>query len=218
MMKRNINLIAAGLTLGTLTLGVQAAPIAGVSYTYSNVQAPDFTGKDGPTGSAGAAQALVDGIGQSGVYTPTNFFWEPGQEGTIYSHIGTNVGTLPQPSATFDLGSVTDLANVNIHYGVRQGSGINAPVSVSVLVDGVSVGTFSDFDNAANADNFGDIRSYQIDLTGQTGQNVTLEFLGDDAGSFTGLTEVEFTAVPEPGSLALLALGGLLIARRRRGA
>ena len=39
---------------------------------------------------------------------------------------------------------------------------------------------------------------------------------GSDSG---GLAEVQFggTLVPEPGSLALLGLGGLLIARRRRG-
>jgi len=38
-----------------------------------------------------------------------------------------------------------------------------------------------------------------------------------DGEAAAGEVVVELTAVPEPGSLALLALGGLMIARRRRG-
>jgi hypothetical protein len=42
-------------------------------------------------------------------------------------------------------------------------------------------------------------------------------FTDTSAGSELNIDRVTLTAVPEPGSLALLGLGGLLIARRRRG-
>lgn len=49
-------------------------------------------------------------------------------------------------------------------------------------------------------------RSDAIDLGGGTGDNANV----------AGLAQIEFYQVPEPGSLALLGLGGLLIASRRR--
>jgi len=181
ILARSIAVLAAGLMMA------HGAPVTGVTYTYNNLgELVGVAGKDAP---AGAAQALTDGIGQSGVYVPSNFFWEPGGEGTLYA-LTNNIGTTSQPSVTFDLGDLLELENVTIHYGVRQGSGIAAPASVDVSVDGNFVANFVGFDNSPNAVNFGDIRSNQIDLTGQAGQFVTLEFKG--MGEFVGLTEVEF--------------------------
>lgn len=57
-----------------------------------------------------------------------------------------------------------------------------------------------------------------VETLGVSAQYIGLEFItyGGDA-SRVGLAEVVFTdAIPEPSSLALLGLGGLLIARRRR--
>jgi hypothetical protein len=50
-----------------------------------------------------------------------------------------------------------------------------------------------------------------------TGANATYAWTVDDVNDLTVTAAIELTAVPEPGSLALLGLGGLLIARRRRG-
>ena len=54
---------------------------------------------------------------------------------------------------------------------------------------------------------------------GVSAQYIGLEFItyGGDA-SRVGLNEVVFTQVPEPGSLALLGLGGLMMIKRRRRA
>lgn len=222
-MTRFATLACSTFAAGTFALAVNAAPIAGVTYTYDN--AGDFNGIAGKDVTGGVLDAsigaLTDGIGQAGVYTPASFFWEPGNEGTIYNLLNSDIDAgVPQPEITFDLGASFDLANVVIHYGERTPSGIEAPLSVEVLVDGSSVGTFGGFDQSDSVANFGDIRSNTVDLTGQTGQLVTLRIFGDQDtdfnNTFVGLTEVEFNAVPEPGSLALLGLGGLALLRRRR--
>ena len=50
------------------------------------------------------------------------------------------------------------------------------------------------------------------------GSNPTINYvgLGIEDGASTTFSNFELTVVPEPGSLALMGLGGLLIARRRR--
>ena len=65
---------------------------------------------------------------------------------------------------------------------------------------------------------------YGVDLTialgGASARYVGIEILtaeNTDPNDRVGFGQVEFTAIPEPGSLALLGLGGLLVARRRRG-
>lgn len=208
--KKALVLATGMLAAGTMLS--QGATVVVNSYSY-NPADHNFVGKDD---SAATAQALTDGLGKAGAYTPTGMFWEPTHEGTIYGLV-SDVGVKVQPSVTFDLGSTIALKDVTIHYGVRQASGIHAPISVSISIDGGAATTYTTgFDNTGNADNFGDIRSNTIDLTGLSGQNVTLEFLGNNAGSFTGLTEVEFSAVPEPSSTALIGLGGLALILRRR--
>lgn len=195
-------------TAVTMKIVVAAgAVISGVSYTYDNLgDLNEVKGKDAP---GGAPQALTDGLGQAGVYTPPKYFWEPGEEGTVYLESNAHVGTQPQPRLTFDLGSSHDLSQMIVHYCVRTGSGVVSPASVDVSIDGKRIGNFAGFDNTVNSANFGDIRSLAIDLNGHTGKSIRLDVLGNvfagASTSWLGLTEVVFLgkAAASPGEPVL---------------
>lgn len=53
-------------------------------------------------------------------------------------------------------------------------------------------------------------------LVDTSGTNVTPAFEGGGSGTYRDVAAVEFLAIPEPSSLALVALGGLALLRRRR--
>lgn len=191
------------------------------SYTYHTLPPAlsGFAGKD--AASSGAIKALTDGMGRAGDYVPGTYFWDAGEQGTIYQRLNTDITAgLPQPSVTFDLGDLFDVEGLIVHYGVRTPSGIVAPESVEVLVDGSSLGIFGGFDNTPTPNDplhFGSIRSLAINLPGATGQHVELRFQGTIHNaqthdhSWLGLTEIEFLQrVPEPTSWALMGLGIVL--------
>ena len=220
-MTRNLILIAATIASSTFAFGASAA-ITVTSYTYDNAASlNNVSGKDVNAGALDASiGALTDGLGKAGDYTPSAPFWEPGQEGTIYNHLNASIPGTPQPEITFNFAGPTDLASVGIHYGMFDSSAVVNYSSVDVLVDGGFVGNFTGFTDSGSVDvNTIDVLS--IDLTGQTGSSVTLQFRGrvwtnGTVHAWAGLTEVEFIEVPEPGSLALFGLGGLVMFRRRR--
>ena len=98
---------------GQLALGrLFAQPLLGqpevsrLSYTYNN--ADELTlihGKD--LDGAAETQALVDGLGKAGDYTPTSNFWAPGQEGTVYldTHSDIRSGQPQRVSRSISAGS-----------------------------------------------------------------------------------------------------------------
>ena len=91
-------------------------------------------------------------------------------------HNGVIYGGDPHPGVQFDLGAVVDLGVVEIHYVVHIPHGVGAPTTVEFTVDAVPVGSFSGFDTSENVNTYGDARYVLVDLSGQSGQFVTMEF------------------------------------------
>ncbi len=121
---------------------------------------------------------------------------------------------LPKPRIIIDLGGEYDLGSITIYYMVRQGSGVNAPVSVDIKVDDAVVPQFTGFDNSPFVEGNAN-RSVTIDLTGYTGSTIDLDFRHNHT-EWLGLSEIIVNDIPEPASLALIGLGGLLMFKRRR--
>ena len=162
-----------------------------------------------------APERLNDGItSPSGV--PNTYAWEPGNHGVLYGLDGT---AFPQPGLTIDLGSVVDLDSLEIDYFVRPDSGVQAPSSLDITIDGNPLPTFTDFSNVVGAfDNFSLNKLALVDLSGYSGQFLHLDFRNatgtqGGVGFWTGLSEIRVfeatAAVPEPGSVVVWVMIGI---------
>lgn len=217
-MTRTKTLLAALATAGLLAGSAQAGLITGVTATSNSEE----------IGFGRLAIKAVDGTGMTSATTHSN------SASTMWmSEVGQATSTSSDVYLLIDLGAVyaVDSFTVwNYNEDASAGRDNTRGVNAVVIEYGTSV-TGSDIDSAATlagVTNFA--RASPNRFNNFTGE------LFDPAGSFTarfikinvdsnhggnsnvvGLAEIQFTAVPEPSSLSLLALGGLLVARRRRG-
>lgn len=238
-MKRTLT-TATALTAALILSGhADAATITGVTIEDVSSELDGFNGFERFAvntvngsglnfgGTVGAHDNLPDGV--SG---PSNL-----GDGTMWLSNGTftsfNEGTDPlpvnpsdpTPFITFDLEGNYDLNSIKV-WNYNEGNGNRGANLVEIQVAASAGGAFTSlgdftFTQATGATNvdFGQT----IDLTSfAAADNARLVRFNiksnhGDGSQFVGLSEVSFDGVPEPGSLALLTLGGLLIARRRRG-
>lgn len=230
--KMKATITAAALSLGLAAAASAAATIAGISsisYTGTN---PDsgITHLDDPN-------HLIDGSGLSAALTTANidtvthanptfsapgnawatndpnggagndFFQSGGSQGSVVFEIvfdaTYDVATFYNWSYDFDEGTANgnNIKTVTVDYGVGDFASSIGSVTLTDTANNVS-----------STGDFGGITADRVRLT------VTDNFFGPgfNGGDRVSAAEFAFVTVPEPSSAALLGLGGLALALRRR--
>ena len=124
-------------------------------------------------------------------------------------------------SITFDLGAPKQLGVVDIHSVFVQRFAVIGPKTITVSIDQGAPIAFTGFVGdelpaAIAPDPTGQYEhkavTHQVDLTGLSGQSVKLDF--ELTWEWMTVNEAVFHVVPEPASMQLLVLGGLMLVRR----
>lgn len=221
-MKRTLT-TATALTAALILSGhADAATITGV--TIEDVSS-EFAGLDR------RAERTIDGAGfteANGYHNATASALIGGNQVGYMWHTNVSGGT---GVITYDLATNYDLSHVKVWNYNSAGEASRGARTVEILIASSVGGSFTslgdftftaaplndsiDFGQVIDLSSFSatdNARLVRFNIKNNHGSNGV-----PGPNDFAGLSEVRFDAVPEPGSLALLTLGGLLIARRRRG-
>jgi len=217
-MKRTMTLLTAASSLALMTASAQADVVisTGVGFTVaefslSNASTSPFddAGNLITVASVTASSELDPVFAAVNVINGKNGVDGPGA-GNLW--VAANGDT--DPSVTFTFSPGTDIAGLLIEWGFDDRDDGDYDISV----DGTSIGSISVAnDDSATAPLPDEAPTYLLFDSLQTDvSEIKLSITPKDNNNVS-LGNVSFYAIPEPSSLALLGLGGLLVARRRRG-
>jgi hypothetical protein len=206
-MKQQKSKFLAIVTIGILSLATSAANAALVIT---------------PTGAIASSQ-------YSGSYDAGNLIDDSALSGTAPHTIGdTHTAalvdtawlsaneTLPQ-TVTFDLGSSYLLTDMHIWQYANGTANYSKDIKVQFSTTGTGGAFGSDVDiTLANGANTVSAQTFAIPSITANAVKFTITTREGGPGNYVGLSEVKFSAIPEPGSALLGGLGLLMLLRRRR--
>ena len=188
------------LTSLCFTAAANAGLITGI--TIESVSAP----QDGPA---------VNAINGTGLPSDTPAL--TGAHGNTFSGHFVTDNVTQDVELIIDLETTTPVGSISVWNCNENGftdRGANN-VTISSSLDNSTytpVGTYV----FAEATGLADYTGFQIPVSIASARYIKFEIADNHGNDFgIGLAEVQFDNVPEPGTLALLGLGGLMISRRR---
>jgi len=220
-MKTHTKTLLAALTASAMLAGSAHAALIPVTVTngFTTNRLDELTDGSGITKGDANDPTTWDVTGGNGSFADESF-GDP--------LVGATNGKLGW--YTFDLGSDQDLGEVYVAMGryIFGGSTLTLGSFNLYLADTPTVAPTNagDYDFASGGwTQIGGTTTFatagsdiEIDVAGNSARFVGIEIMSDfnTSDARTGMNEFAVTAIPEPGSLALLGLGGLLIGARRR--
>ena len=233
--KKTLLVAALGCTAAFATTHVDAASIGwnyqgmgGVGLASTDSSGAPSYAQTNWNNHAGAGQApgatpLNDLVNDSGVATDVdvtswtqtaNTSWRYGETANP-DQILLNDAASTDPEIVFS--NVNDFTadgyTVVVYYGSNEWD-VNGGGTLTVNGNAQTIASNDAFSVTGYVLNDGSNQSNYAVYTGVSGDTltVTMDAVGNDS-----ISAIQIVEVPEPGSLALLGLGGLMIVRRRRG-
>lgn len=229
-----LSTLSAGLLIAGIPLTSHAALIVGWETWASGNEVASVVNGD----ATGLGQEVVGDWRESSASSSND-----GTFGTLAgattstgaASSGTYIGN-SQTAGSYDFtvtAGVNSLILEDFHFDARRKRGNSAPnYTVTVVAGDITLGLVGSgsLGNALNGSGPTNHNDFDIDLTSLAdhvltpGESATfrLAFTGgtptnNDQHTYLDNVAISGSIVPEPGSLALLGFGGLLIARRRKG-